>query len=276
MQQTLSAKLAQITIAVACASMLAACGGGGSDSNTPQSGGDTTAGGGNTNTGGDNTSGGGTIGGGTSGSGDSSSFNPSSTQNVAENSSNTSTYGSVKPVEYVLHNQDHTATTVKGQRYGDSSKWLIDLGVIQLSSNDGGNNATWGGSLVKASSRFFADQGILMACAGTWDKFTNIAIDAAATVADNTAKLAGTYTEYSCGTDGYKGEPGAFTIDSSGAIRAGDGMAVDAAALFGPNGWSPEAGLNIKARGYIVNGVKVIIMKDAEGSDKSMTVSIAR
>lgn len=285
MQQTLTAKLAQLTIAVACASMLAACGGGGSDNNT--SGGSGTSGGngggtaGGSNTGGgSNTDGGGSsnAGGGSTGSGSSTAFDPSSEKTVAEDNAKKTSYGGkVTPVSYVLHNQDHTVVTLNGQRYGDATDWLIDLEQIQLKSTDGGDTASWSGSLVKSQSKFFAEEGVLMACAGTWDKFTNIAIDKAAEVISVTdiAKLAGTYTEYSCGTEDIKGEQGAFSIDANG-VMSNDYGKYDAKALMSPSGLSPEAGLNIKARGYIINGIKVIIMKDTEGSDKSQTVAFAQ
>ena len=45
--------------------------------------------------------------------------------------------------------------------------------------------------------------------------------------------------------------------------------------MFSANGWQVDSSLNIKARGYIINGMKVIIMKDTEGGEKAISVNVS-
>lgn len=259
MQQTFTAKLAQISIAIACASMLAACGGGGSDGDSKSS---TEQPGGGSNSG--------------SGSDNSSKFTPSSEKTVAEDATTKSQYGDkVAPVTYTLHKQDHSVMTLNGQRYGDATNWSIDLGDIKLSSKDGGNNATWSGTLPTAPSKFFADEAVLMACAGTWDKYTNIAVSAAATKPASLAEMAGSYDEFSCGIEGINGDTAAFIVATDGSVKSSEGMVVDTAQLFSAKGWSPEPGFTMWGAAYMVNGYKIIILKDSENGETAQTVSIS-
>ena len=282
MQQTLSSKLTQIAIATACAALLAACGGGGggddsqNNSNNQEQPGN---GGGNNNGGGGNNNGGGgnNNGGSETGSGSNPSFDSGATANVAVDNTVKNSYGgAVTAANYLLHKADQSVTEVMGQRYGNSTSWKLDLGadLVQLTSNDGGNNISWSGALVKARSRVFGDEQVLMACSGTWSKFTNVAITEDAKVA-NIADLAGSYDGYDCSQDDFNGTKGDIIVGSDGSLKSKSGITADVNALFSANGWQVDKSLNIKARGYIINGMKVIIMKDVEDGEKYISVNIS-
>ena len=269
MQQTFSSKLTQIAIATACAALLAACGGGGDNNqnntnNQEQPGGGSSNGNGGTNTGGTGTT-------------SNPSFDSSATATVAVDSTVKNSYGgTVTAANYLLHKADQSVTEVLGQRYGNSTNWKLDLGanLFQLTSNDGGNNISWNGALVKARSRVFGDEQVLMACSGTWSKFTNVAITEDAKVA-NIADLVGTYDRYDCSQDDFNGTKGDITVGSDGSLKSKSGITADVNAMFSANGWQVDKSLNIKARGYIINGMKVIIMKDLENGENAISVNIS-
>ena len=270
MQQTFSSKLTQIAIATACAALLAACGGGGGDNNQNNTNNQEQPGVGSSN-GNDGTNTGGT------GTGSNPSCDSGATATVAVDSTVQNSYGgSVTAANYILHKADQSVTEVLGQRYGNSTSWKLDLGtdLIQLISNDGGNNISWSGALVKARSRVFGDEQVLMACSGTWSKFTNVAITEDAKVA-NIADLVGSYDRYDCSQDDFNGTTGDITVGSDGSLKSKSGITADVNAMFSANGWQVDRSLNIKARGYIIDGMKVIIMKDLENGENAISVNIS-
>ena len=271
MQQTFSSKLTQIAVATACAAMLAACGGGGGDNNQNNTNNQEQPGGGSS---GGN---GGSNGGSDTGTSSNPSFDSGATATVAVDNTVQNSYGgAVTAANYLMHKADQSVTAVMGQRYGTSTSWKLDLGadLFQLTSNDGGKNISWSGALVKARSRVFGDEQVLMACSGTWSKFTNVAITEDAKVA-SIADLAGTYDRYDCSQDDFNGTKGDITVGSDGSLKSKNGVTADVNAMFSANGWQVNKSLNIKARGYIINGMKVIIMKEVEGGEKAISVNVS-
>lgn len=271
MQQTFSSKLTQIAVATACAAMLAACGGGGGDNNQNNTNNQEQPGGGSS---GGN---GGSNGGSDTGTSSNPSFDSGATATVAVDNTVQNSYGgAVTAANYLMHKADQSVTAVMGQRYGTSTSWKLDLGadLFQLTSNDGGKNISWSGALVKARSRVFGDEQVLMACSGTWSKFTNVAITEDAKVA-SIADLAGTYDRYDCSQDDFNGTKGDITVGSDGSLKSKNGVTADVNAMFSANGWQAGNSFNIKARGYIINGMKVIIMKEVEGGEKAISVNVS-
>lgn len=264
MSKTLNVKLAQLSIALACAAMMAACGGG-SDGGSPSPGTDSSADAGNS--GGADTPSGNTD---NPGNGDSAkllNFEPTSTIDVAVDAAKEQEYGGVPPtvVSYVMHQANGEVVTINAQRYGDQSNdssvsrsFYIDLGADQLqlgfSGVEHGSNS-W--SMRPNGGQSYANFNILMTCP---EEGASIAIPAGASVTSDLGLLQ--YWESSprwplgvslltCDSSGLSGV--AMSLDSAGnaeALISPSPVTGWDAKVFSEEGWTPEPGVHWKAQLY--------------------------
>lgn len=260
-------RLTQLSLAMACAALMTACGGGG--------GGGDDKGGSNTEQP-SNPGNGGNTGGNTGGTPaePNAAFDAAATVTVPKDANTERTYGEVsKPVSYIFHKRDKTVTKVDGTRYGTPTNWKIDLSlqVLELYTVGAQQELVWGGFNVRADSRAFSNEDVLLACTEAKPEMTNIAINATAQVA-TLDQLAGTYDLFSC--DNLKGDAAEVTINADGTAKTKAGDVVDASMMLHANGWS-DAGVTRKARGYIINGLKAIVIKEEGGDSPGMYLALS-
>lgn len=264
MKKQMFSRLTQLSLAMACAALLTACGGGG--------GGDDDKGGSGNNT---EVPGNGNNGGNSGVVEANPAFDPASTSNQAKDADQERSYSGLStPVSYIFHKRDKTVSTANGFRYGDTTNsWKIDLGLQVLDLYTVGQELKliWGGYNVRADSRAFSAENVMLLCTEAKPEMTNILVNAKAEVA-SLSQLDGTYDMFSC--DDLNGGTGDLTINTDGTAKTKSGAVVDASMMLHAEGWT-EAGVNRKARGYLINGIKAIVIKEEGGDSPGMYLALS-
>lgn len=233
MQQTFTAKLAQISIAIACASMLAACGGGGSDGDskpsTEQPGGGSNTGG--SNTGGSNTGGSNTGGSNTGGLHKAGDF----TQKTVEQADRSATIdpdgGKLASAaqDFLYFKTDRATQLVKGWKYTEGSTFAYDFGQYVYVSDMNKFEDPLSGKQLNAYP--FLNNQLLMGCeAAKWQSTFVVALSA--TEVTDLAELDGkSYKQYSC-------DPGEVKGYDPITITGGKFDGIPVTQLFSPSGFN--------------------------------------
>ena len=267
MKRQMFSRLSQLTLAMACAAMLTACGGGGGDDDKGNPGG-----GSNTEQP-TNPGNGGNPG--VTPDAPNAAFDPATTVTTPKDANTERTYGEVsKPVSYIFHKRDKSVIKADGTRYGTAINWKIDLGlqVLELYTVGKDQELVWGGFNVRADSRAFSNEEALLICTEAKSEMTNVAINAESQVA-TLEQLAGEYNMFSC--DNLKGDTAELTINADGSAKTKSGAVVNASMMLHADGWT-ENGVNRKARGYVLSsGAKAIVVKEEGGDSPGIYLALS-
>lgn len=243
MQQTFTAKLAQISMAIACASMLAACGGGGGDSDGDKKPGTEQPGGGNNN-GGSNSGGNGSSGGNGGSNGGGSNTNGSglhpagdfkpTTVKPADRSATIDPSGSklfADPRNFLYFKTNRATQFVEGWKYteGSGSSFAYDLGQYVYVSDI--NKFEEPSSSKQLSAYSFLGDQLLMGCeAANWQSTFVVSLNAVEVT--HLAELDGkSYKQYSC-------DPGEVKGYDPITITGGKFDGIPVTQLFSPSGFN--------------------------------------
>ena len=271
MKKQMFSRLSQLTLAMACAAMLTACGGGGGGDDDKGS----SGGGSNTEQPSKPGNGGNDGNSGVTPVEPNKAFDPASTVTTPKDDNTERTYGEVsKPVSYVFHKRDKSVIKADGTRYGTPTNWKIDLGlqVLELYTVGKDQELVWGGFNVRADSRAFSNEDALLICTEAKPEMTNVAINATAQVA-TLEQLAGDFNMFSC--DNLKGDTAELTINADGSAKTKSGAVVNASQMLHADGWTQD-GVNRKARGYLLSsGVKAIVVKEEGGDSPGIYLALS-